>query len=125
GPFAEGATGDLADARPWSIRFADHDARIWLMGCWRRWLGIRLGAAGRRRVFGHDAACTRTRSQLDRYRGGVWARSFRDYRRPTTSRAALRPAPAHLHQMRARLGRKRSDDGTRSSADTRVDPARM
>ena len=73
-------------------------------------MGVRVGSAGRRRVHGGDAARGGPRRELDRYGGGVRARTLGRARRQAAARLSSERSALRLHQMRARLGRAESHD---------------
>ena len=84
-------------------RHGDHPGRLRRLGGRRRGLGVRLGAAGRRRTRSRAIRhAVELGHQLDRHRRDLRPRPLRGGRRPRrsrTSRAADRPL--RLHQVRA------------------------
>ena len=82
------AEDTAANRRARLDRRRDHEGRARGMGDRRRWLGVRLGAAGRRGVDRGDPSGARARDQLDRHRRRLRVRSLRGGRRPGARRAS-------------------------------------
>src|ERR1700676_2076265 len=103
----------------------DHQNRIWRLGDRRRRLGVRLGAARRRRFVGDHASRTRARGELDRYGRRVRAWSFRGSGRPAAARTDASGAPDGLHQVWIDLGSEQSDGPAATRAQAGIDQAGM
>ena len=103
----------------------DHQNRIWRLGDRRRRLGVRLGAARRRRFAGDHASRTQARGELDRYGRRVRAWSFRGSGRPAAARTDTSGAPDGLHQVWIDLGSEQSDGPAATRAQAGIDQAGM
>src|SRR5262245_7688689 len=68
-------------------------------------MGIRLGAAGRRRFDRGDSSCAGTWSELDWYGRGIWNGPLGKDCRPGLETVA-KEAAVRLYEVRAALGRK-------------------